>query len=376
MLDLQEIRKEIDEIDQKIVQLFQERMERTNEVAAYKIEKGRQVLDKKREEEKIAALKAMAQGDFNKLAVEELFAQIMAISRKWQYRLMADEEHQEIAPFSLSEPLDFQKKKVVFPGTEGSFSHGALVEFFPASVQAFSVPTFPEVLESVCRKEADYGVLPIENSSAGAVIEAYDLLASSQTYIVAETYLKVEHALLGLPSATLEDIRKVYSHPQGLLQCTRYLEAHRNWEPVSYGNTALAARKLTEDQDLSQGAIASRVAASLYGLKVLEAPINDNVRNTTRFFVLSKEAIYTRSAAKISICVELDHRSGTLYRILSHFIFNGLNMTKIESRPIAEKNWEYRFFIDFEGNLQDAGVQNALRGIREEANTLRILGNY
>ncbi len=223
---------------------------------------------------------------------------------------------------------------------------------------------------------ADYGVIPIENSSAGAVSHNYDLLLQHDNVIVAEIFLPVRHALLGLPGASLEDIQIVYSHPQALMQCSKYLNAHAGWKQISVENTAVSAKKVIEDGDIHQAAVASEAAGKLYGLSVLAPRINHSKENTTRFIILAKDKIYRRTAGKVSLCFELPHRSGTLYHMLGNFIYNNLNMVMIESRPIPERNWEYRFFVDLEGNLSDSAVQNALRSISAEAANLRILGNY
>ena len=223
---------------------------------------------------------------------------------------------------------------------------------------------------------ADFAVLPIENSSAGAVSDNYDLLVKHNVYIVGETELPVNHALLGLPGATLEDIHQVYSHPQALMQCSQYLNSHRQWRQISMENTAVSAKKVLEDGDVTQAAVASEIAGKLYGLKVLEPSINYNKNNATRFIILAKDPVYQKEANKISICFECAHKSGTLYNMLGNLIYNDVNMLMIESRPIPGKSWEYRFFVDVEGNLSDPAVQNALKGIAEEAATLRILGNY
>ena len=223
---------------------------------------------------------------------------------------------------------------------------------------------------------ADYAVLPIENSSAGAVSDNYDLLVKHNVYIVAETQLPVNHALLGLPGASLEDIRQVYSHPQALMQCSQYLNSHRKWRQVSMENTAVAAKKVLEEGDVTQAAVASEIAGRLYGLKVLEPSINHNKNNTTRFIILARTPIYRKDASKVSICFEGAHKSGSLYNMLGNLIYNGVNMLMIESRPIEGRSWEYRFFVDAEGSLSDEAIQNALTGISKEAASLRILGNY
>ena len=160
------------------------------------------------------------------------------------------------------------------------------------------------------------------------------------------------------------------------MQCREYLEEHRDWQQMEWSNTAAAAKKVADEKDPAQAAIGSRHAAKHFGLTVLEEGIYSNVNNSTRFIIVTREKIYCRDARKISVSYELPHESGSLYNSLSHFIYNGLNMTKIESRPIMERNWEYRFFVDFEGNLSDSAVKNALRGLRSEAQNLRVHGNY
>ena len=191
---------------------------------------------------------------------------------------------------------------------------------------------------------ADFAVLPIENSSAGAVSEVYDLLVEYENYIVGETVLPVNHVLAGLPGSGEEEITRVYSHPQGLMQCEKYLYDHPAMEKVSVPNTAVAACKVVEEQDKSHAAICSAYAASLNGLEVLREQINDSRHNSTRFIIVTNQKIFLKNADKISICFELPHKSGSLYQMLSHFIFNNLNLTKIESRPIEDRPWEYRFF--------------------------------
>lgn len=231
-------------------------------------------------------------------------------------------------------------------------------------------------MEAIAEGSADFAVLPIENSTAGSVNDMYDLLVEFENYIVGEQIIRCEHNLLGLPDAELSDIREVYSHPQALSQCKDFLRSHREWKQVPMENTAAAAKKVRDDQDKTKAAISSAFAGECFGLKVLKKDIYDNEANSTRFIIVTNQRIFKWNANKISICFEVPHKSGSLYNILSHFIYNNLNMTKIESRPIVGRNWEYRFFLDFEGNLNDGAVKNALRGIREEAKNMKILGNY
>ncbi len=160
------------------------------------------------------------------------------------------------------------------------------------------------------------------------------------------------------------------------MQASRFLNEHSEWQQISVANTAIAARKIREEQDKSQAAVCSAYAAKVQGLEVLADNINDNPNNSTRFIVVTNQKIFLKNAKKISICFEVPHESGSLYQILSHIIYNDLNMTRIESRPVEGRNWEYRFFVDFEGNLAEPAVKNAIRGLREESRSLRILGNY
>ena len=196
-----------------------------------------------------------------------------------------------------------------------------------------------------------------------------------ENYIVGEQVLKIESCLMGVKGAKLSDIQAVYSHPQALMQTARYLEEH-GWQQISMSNTAAAAQMVAREQDKSRAAIGNSLAARLYGLDILEPEISYNSSNSTRFIIVTNQKIYRKDAEKISICCEIAHESGSLYHAMSHFIYNGLNMCKIESRPIEGRNWEYRFFIDFEGNLNDSAVKNALRGLRDETRNMRILGNY
>lgn len=374
-MDLQELRRKIDEIDSQIVSLYEQRMDISKEVAEYKIETGKKVFDKVREEEKLRAVKALTHNEFNSLGVEELFEQIMSMSRKLQYRLLTEKGSAGRLPFIGVDTLDTGNARVVFQGAEGAYSQAAMVKYFGEHVNSFHVDTFRDAMMAIEEGSADFAVLPIENSTAGIVSEIYDLLAEFENYIVGEQIIKIEHCLMGMPGATLADIRTVFSHPQSLMQSARYLN-ERDFKQISMQNNAFAARKVAEDGDKTQAAIASEYAAEIYGLSILTKGINHSSTNSTRFIIVTNQKIFLKNAGKVSICFEVPHESGSLYHMLSHFIYNNLNMNRIESRPIEGRNWEYRFFIDFEGNLSDSAVKNALRGLRDEAQNLRILGNY
>lgn len=375
-MDLQEIRKQLDSIDTEFVRLFEKRMKLCADVAEFKIRTGKAVYDPKREQEKIASVRGMAEGEFMKEAVGELFLQMMTLSRRYQYRLM--EQVQSASDFGFQRVEDIEKKnvRIAYQGLEGAYSHAAVIQFFGEQADMFHVRQFEDAARAVFEGRADYAVLPIENSSAGAVSDNYDLLLKYENYIVAEVFVPVCHCLLGTQDAELSDIRTVLAHPQALMQSSQYLNAREDWSQISVENNAVAARTVSEDANKSQAAVASRTAAEIYGLKVLEEGINHNRENTTRFLILSKQPVYRKDADKVSICFELPHESGTLYNMLNNFAFSHLNMRMIESRPIPGRNWEYRFFVDIEGNLDDPDMINALKGIAGEANHMRILGNY
>jgi len=373
--DLLELRGKLDEIDENIVALYERRMDICRQVAEYKISTGKKVLDRQREQEKLAKVKSLTQDEFYKKGVEELFEQIMSMSRKLQYRMLTESGAMGRLPFIGVDSLEKEKARVVFQGAEGSYSQAAMKAYFGDRVNSFHVDTFREAMGAIDEGAADFAVLPIENSTAGIVSENYDLLAQFENYIVGEQIIQIEHCLLGLPGTELQEIKTVYSHPQSLMQSARFLSEH-SWQQISMQNNAFAARKVAEEGDHSQAAVASAYAAEIYGLEILKRGINQSESNSTRFIIVTNQKIFRKDANKISICFEVPHESGSLYHMLSHFIYNDLNMTRIESRPIPERSWEYRFFVDFDGNLADGAVKNALRGLREEAINLRILGNY
>lgn len=376
MPDLQELRKQIDEIDDAMVALFEKRMSIAEQVAKYKIETGKPVFDEAREQEKLQSLGEKTHTSFNCCGIQQLYQQIMSISRKRQYQLLQAYDPKDLAGFTPVAKLEKKDARVIYQGVEGAYSHAASMAFFGNEGNCRHVDTWKDAMEAIKNGSADYAVLPIENSTAGIVQDNYDLLAQYDHVIVGEQLIPCQHVLMGLPGTELCEIQHVYSHPQALMQCRDFLNAHSDWNIHPYGNTAKAAKKVAQEQDRSQAAIASPYAAEYFHLAVLQEGIYSNPGNSTRFIIVSKQKIYCKDAKKISISFELPHTSGSLYSSLSHLIYNGLNMTKIESRPVLSQNWEYRFFVDFEGNLNDSAVKNALRGLENEVQNLRIHGNY
>ena len=376
MEDLLKLRDEIDFIDNEIVSLYEKRMKIAEGVARYKITTGKKVFDREREVSKLNTLSAKATSEFTKVGIVELFEHIMAVSRKRQYQLLTESGLVELPELESVNDFVVPNARIVFQGVEGAYSQQAMMEYFGNACDSFHVETWKDAMEAIQNGEADFAVLPIENSTAGIVSENYDLLVEYDNYIVGEQVIQIKHALLGIPDAKLDDITTVYSHPQALMQCSDFLYEHSDWEKISLKNTAVSAKKVMEEKDKTHAAIASTLTAELYGLKVLDDTIANTQNNATRFIIVTNKKICSKNANNVSVCFEVAHESGSLYHMLSHFIYNNINMTNIQSRPIKGKNWEYRFFVDFEGRLEDTGVINALRGIKEEATSMKILGTY
>ena len=379
MKDLLLIRDEIDQVDNEITALYQKRMELTSQVAEYKIKTGKKVFDKQREREKLETLSALVSGSFLKHGIRELFEHIMSISRKRQYQLITEHGMEAPNAFTQVDEICADGKRIVFQGVEGAYAHIAMNEYFGCGTDSFHVDSWREAMEAIQSGMADYAVLPIENSTAGVVAENYDLLVEYDNYIIGEQIIQISHCLLGLEDAQMSDITSVYSHPQALAQCDRYLQAHEEWDCARESNTAVAACRVKKSGKIQKAAIASELTAQLYGLKILEKDIQDNQENSTRFIIVTNQKIFLKNAEKMSICLEVKHQSGSLYHALSHIIYNDLNMNFIQSRPLKGRegtNWQYRFFIDFKGNLNESAVSNALRGLMEECENIRVLGNY
>ncbi len=376
MAEIEELREQLDEVDRKIADLFEQRMQIGRELGECKLRGGIKMIDRQRERDKLGDMVSRASTEFNKKGIRELFEQMMSMNRKVNYQQMVDAGALGRLPFIGVDSLNAEDARIVFQGTEGAYSQAAMQCYFGEKCNSFYVPLFRDAMESIEEGAADFAVLPIENSTAGSVDEMYDLLVEFENYIVGETIIPITHTLAGLPGTRIAGIQRVYSKGIALMQASRFLNEHSEWQQISVANTAIAARRIREEQDKSQVAVCSAYAAKVQGLEVLEDNINDNPNNSTRFIVVTNQKIFLKNAKKISICFEVPHESGSLYQILSHIIYNDLNMTRIESRPVEGRNWEYRFFVDFEGNLAEPAVKNAIRGLREESRSLRILGNY
>lgn len=274
----------------------------------------------------------------------------------------------------------FDKKDACIVGCQGvpgAFSEEALSDYLKGEeYETIYSPTFEDVLKNLQDDKIDYGILPIENSSAGSIVEVYDLIRKYNCYIVGEKILSVRHNLLALPGTQIEDIKKVYSHPQGFSQSNQFLSNHPDWQQIPYYNTAISAKYVRDSKEKHRAAIASTRAAKIYGLDVIEKDINYNEHNYTRFIIVSKNMTFSDESDKVSIIFSVAHESGSLYHALAHFYYNGISLLKIESRPIHDRSWEYFFFVDLKGNLQDANLLIALGRILDQSSYFELLGNY
>ncbi|HHV72811.1 MAG TPA: prephenate dehydratase [Clostridia bacterium] len=377
MTCLEELRGKIDEIDRKLGELFEQRMELVEKIAEYKRQNGLPVLD--REREKAVIEKNISRLKKKKLVeeTEDFFSNLMRISREYQEKKIA-EISLPLADLRLGDEVNSisQKIRVCFQGTTGSFSEQALDEYFGNGVEKLAVSEFEDVFKELENKQADYGVLPLENSSTGGVAEVYDLLRQYGFYIVGEKCIDVEQHLLGLKGAKLSLLREVYSHPQALEQSRKFLKDHPNLILIPYYNTAASAEYVKQQGDIHKAAIASRRAAEAFGLEIIQENINHNRNNKTRFVIIGRELKIAPENDKISVVFALEHRAGSLYNALKYFAENKLNLLKIESRPILERPWQYFFYLDFEGNIQDPKVQEAIKLVKENSYYFKLLGNY
>ncbi len=369
-MTLDEIRNKIDEIDAKLLPLFMARMDCAKQVAAVKKEQKLPVFNAEREQ----VILDRAAGKAGEYAGEAriLYSNMMDMSRSLQHNLLGSgsELREEIHTADTAGKVG----KIACLGEIGSFSHEALIQLYPKSVPQFH-PNFDGIFAAVESGSADLGLLPVENSSAGSVSEVYDLILKYRFYIVAATSLPVHHCLAAAKKVDSHSICTVYSHPQALSQCSGYITKNDlHAQPCS--STAAAAQMVVQRQEAGIAAICSEYAASQYGMHILERDIQNSSNNCTRFIVISRRLFIPDGAQKISLCFSLLHKTGSLYSVLARFAAAGLNLTKIESRPIAGKNFEYDFYLDFTGNVREEHTLNLISALYDELPRFSFLGNY
>lgn len=291
---------------------------------------------------------------------------------------VAQRKGQKINPVtSIQFPMQNLQKmtRVAFQGERGAYSEEAAFLFFGPRIQVAPYEGLPQVFEAVEKGKVDFGIVPIENSLEGSVNETYDLLLGFKLRVSGEINLRVVHCLIASPRTVLSDVKTVYSHPQALAQCRKFLEDVA-CELVPTYDTA-GSVKMIKDKNLADAAaVASERAADIYGMKVISRGIEDKQNNYTRFFVLSKEDAPPSGEDKTSIIFSVKHVPSALFRALEEFAVRNINLTKIESRPTRQKAWEYNFYLDFEGHRTKRRCQEALRGLEKKSIFLKVLGSY
>lgn len=382
MRELDELRKEIDEIDEKILHLYEQRMETAKQVGELKKGKGMKVYDPAREKELLEGKMVSLSDPALKRGAQGLFELLMRYSRQQQYAVGAMRDSVKKAGFddylskvsASREPV--QNPLVLYQGQPGAYGEEAAVRFFGEDAKKSNRKDFESVFKSLHDGIGDYGVVPIENNSTGSIGSVYDLLGKYGCSIVGEQVVPVDHCLMAPKGATLETITDVYSHEQGFQQSEPFLKGHGDWNRRMMANTAESARFIQGSGDVTKAAIASRRAAEIYGLEILEESINFNTQNHTRFAVVSKVMELREGSNKISTMFTVSHESGSLYRMIAIFAMRGMNLLKLESRPIIGKTWEYLFFADLSGNLKSQGMESLIFELIEESHSFEVLGNY
>ena len=372
MRDLNEIRQEINEIDEKLTELFRRRMDCARDVAEYKKANDLPILNTEREREVLDRVQERG-GEYG-LPARLLYTDIMELSRALQHTIVGSGSEMRRQLAEAEELLLTKGVKVAYQGIKGANGHEAAIRLFP-DAEKVSCKSFADVFRTVDEGGASFGVLPVENSTAGSVSAVYDLILKHRFYIVGALGLPIDYCLCGLRQSQLSDIERVWTHPQSISQCENYIASH-GFEAVPYSNTAVAAREVAREKRLNVAAICSYKACEEYGLKILDDHIQDDNSNMTRFVVISKKLYVPADADKISLCFNLPHVSGSLYSVLCRFNSLGLNLTKIESRPIVGSKFEYLFYLDFTGNVRSESAMRLLSQLSAEMTGFSFLGNY
>lgn len=349
--NLSALRRKIDDIDDHILDLLNQRAAVVIEVGKAKAGQSKDFYVPSRERAIYERLTAANPGPFPSEAIRKVFREIISAS------------------LSLEQPM-----KVAFLGPQGTFTHAAAMQQFGFSAQLVPQKSIPAVFDEVARGRAPYGVVPVENSTEGVVSHTLDMFMESELKINAEIMLGISHFLMSR-SGRMTDIKKIVSHPQPLAQCRKWLEENLPDVPlVDVGSTALAAQMALEDD--SFGAIAGEMAATLYGLQVVKERIEDNPNNFTRFLVIGKNTPERGGRDKTSLMFNIKDQPGILYRMLEPFSKREINLSKIESRPMKKKAWEYIFFLDIEGHIDDEPITAAVAELKDYCQFLKVLGSY
>lgn len=370
MNELEACRKEIDEIDKELVELFERRMNVAVRVAEYKKKNNLPIFNEAREkqviEKNIENLKNKEYANLTRI----FFNNLMELSRSLQDKLILKKSEVIKSKFNV------ENYKLGFQGVRGSFSEESLIKYFGACNNSRGYEEFKEVFEALKNQEIDYGILPIENSCTGAITRVYDLLAEYGFYIVGEECIKIDQHLMGIKGSNIENIEEVYSHPQGFEQSREFLSHNHDLKLIPYHNTAISAKLISNLKDKSKAAIASKRAAEIYNLEILKEKINDKKNNHTKFIIVGRSLEVSEECNKVTVVFSLEDKVGTLYELLRYFAENNINMIKIESRPNKHESWKYLLYVDFQGNIKDKEVKKSLDLIEKNSGYFKLLGSY
>jgi len=395
---INEHRSAIDLIDDQIAKLICERMAHSEQIGQIKKQTDQNVIDTVREAEIIHRLSLKIEQTSNKEAIEKVMRTIFETSRALQKSNLLESDlltnnplkntpfknnqnSEDNSIYNEAISSDYQQNtsqiKAGYSGIPGAFAESALVRYFGEPLKPYqNYSSFSKVCEAILKGEITYGILPVENTTTGAIKEVYDLIRENELYITGEVCLPVVHNLIGLPNAKLEALKEIYSHPQGLEQCGTFLNKLDSARQIPLKNTAFSIRYVSEQNDPTLAAIGDERAAGLYGLKVLTPAIQDSTFNTTRFVVLSKEPEVSEGADSTSIVLAARHKVGALHEILGSFAREQINLFRIESRPIPNRSWEYFIYLDAEGSIADEGVKRAIEAVQNQCQFSKFLGSY
>lgn len=382
-MNLSECRNEIDKIDKELVELFEKRMNVAINVAKYKIENNIPIFNGAREAEVIEKnIKRLNNKEYSNLT-EKFFTYLMELSRSLQAEIIDQNNKNNNMIGSIEENISTNENKrnlknikIGYQGVKGSFSEEAMIKYFGENHTTTDYEEFEDVFLALKNNEIDYGILPIENSCTGAITTVYDLLVKYGLYIVGEECIKIDQNLIGIKGSKFEDIKEIYSHPQGFEQSSEFLNKQNNLKLIPFHNTAISAKYVSELNDKSKAAIASLRAAQIYGLDVIQKEINDKDNNHTKFIIVGRKLESSKECNKITVVFSLDNKAGTLYNLLRYFAENNINMIKIESRPTKNEPWQYLLYVDFEGNIENEDVKKAIKLIEEKSEYFKLLGSY
>ena len=376
-MDLMKLREQINEIDSEMLKLFLRRMEVAENVAEYKRQNGLPVLDAERERELLANIAQQAGEDLDKYAVV-LYSTLLSLSRSRQHRkLSPDKEYKGKIDASLeSTPKLFpEKARIACQGVEGAYSQIAASKMFKIpSILYFS--SFDGVFAAIESGMCEYGVLPIENSTAGSVKRVYDLMVDHNLYIVRSMRMKIDHNLLSKPGTKQSDIKEIFSHEQAIDQCAAFLRTMKDVKVTVCPNTAVAARMVAESERTDVAALSSRDCAELYGLQILASSVQDKSNNYTRFICVAKNPLIFPGADRTSIMLITHHKPGALYNVLAKINALGLNLLKLESRPLPEREFEFMFYFDIEASAYSPLLPELLSELDADSEEFKYLGTY